>query len=161
MNNKRLLSAAVLFLLLVFPASASMVSFLVVETGLNEETRTQYGSLWEGGLMDVFFDAGHIVTNYPIARMDKKPEEDLSGSIEVDFYEATQGGADYFVLGFLEFQSKDASVPSAMIIKIYNTNTEKMIFEKSFPAGTGKNLGEEYQIAKNAGQVIVSNIKDM
>jgi hypothetical protein len=158
MNNKRLLSMAVLLLLLVFPAFASTVSFLVVETGLGERT-TQYGSLWEGGLMDVFFDAGHIVTNYPIARMEKRPAEDLSGPIELDFNEARVGGADYFILGFLEF--KDSSVPNAMIIKIYSTNTEKLIFERSFSAGTGRNQGEEYQIAKNAGQVIVSNIKDM
>jgi hypothetical protein len=45
-----------------------------------------------------------------------------------------------------------------MIIKIYNTDTEKLVFERSFPAGTGKNLSEEYQIAQNAGKVIVSNI---
>jgi len=151
----------VLLLLLVFPASASMVSFLVVETGLSEETVTQYGTVWEGGLMDVFFEAGHIVTNSPIARMEKKPGEDLSGYIQVDFYEATRSGADYFILGFLEFQSKDARIPSAMVIKIYSTNTEKLVFERSFSAGTGKNLNDEYQIAKGAGQVIVSNIKDM
>jgi hypothetical protein len=47
-----------------------------------------------------------------------------------------------------------------MVIKIYSTNTEKLVFERSFPAGTGKNMGEEFQMAKNAGQVIVSNIKD-
>jgi len=149
---------AVLLLLLVFPASASTVSFLVVQTGLGEKT-TQYGSLWEGGLMDVFFDAGHIVTNYPIARMEKRPAEDLSGPIELDFNEARAGGADYFILGFLEF--KDSSVPNAMIVKIYSTNTEKLVFERSFPAGTGRNMGEEYQIAKNVGQIVVSNIKDM
>ena len=149
---------AVLLLLLVFSASASTVSFLVVETGLGERT-TQYGSLWEGGLMDVFFDAGHIVTNYPIAKMEKRPAEDLSGPIELDFNEARVGGADYFILGFLEF--KDSSVPNAMIIKIYSTDTEKLIFERSFPAGTGRNLGEEEQIAKNAGRIIVSNIRDM
>ena len=152
---------AVLLLLLIFPVSASMVSFLVIETGLSEESVTQYGSLWEGGLMDVFFDAGHIVTNSPIARMEKRPAEDLSGYIGVDFYEATRSGADYFVIGFLEFKNKDSHVPNAMIVKIYNTNTEKLIFERSFPAGTGRNLGEEYQIAKSAGQVIVSNMKGM
>ena len=152
---------AVLLLLLVFPASASTVSFLVVETGLGEKTITQYGSLWEAGLMEVFFDAGHIVTNSPIARMEKRPAVDLSGYIQVDFYEATRSGADYFILGFLEFQSKDARIPNAMVLKIYDTNTEKLIFEQSFSAGTGKNLTDEYQIAKNAGQVIVSNIKDM
>jgi len=159
MNNKRLVSAAVLLLLLVFPVSASTVSFLVVETGLNDEAKNQYGSLWEGGLMEVFFDAGHIVTNYPIARMGKKPADDLSGPIELDFNEARVGGADYFILGFLEF--KDSSVPSAIDIKIYSTNTEKLVFEHNFPAGTGRNLGEEYQIAKNTGRIIVSNIKDM
>jgi len=159
MNNKRLVSMAVLFLLLLFPASASTVSFLVVETGLGEKTITQYGSLWEAGLMEVFFDAGHIVTNSPIARMEKRPAEDLSGSIELGFNEARVGGADYFILGFLEF--RDSSVPNAMIIKIYSTNAEKLIFERSFPAGNGRNLGEEYQIAKNAGQIVVSNIKDI
>jgi hypothetical protein len=107
--------------------------------------------------MDVFFNAGHVVTNCPIARMEKRPAEDLSGYIEVDFYEARVGGAEYFIIGFLEFQNK--SVPSAMIIKIYNTDTEKLVFERNFPAGTGKNLGEEYQIAQNAGRVIVSNIR--
>jgi hypothetical protein len=161
MNYKRLGSMAVLLLLLVFPASASMVSFLVVETGLSEETKTQYGSLWEGGLMEVFFDAGHIVTNCPIARMEKMPEKDLSGPIGNDFFEAAVNGAEYFVLCFLEFQKKDGSVPKAMVIKIYDINAEKIIFVRSFPAGTGKSLGEEYQIAQNAGRVIVSNIKGM
>jgi len=161
MNNKRLISIAVLLLVLVFPASASMVSFLVVETGLSEETVSQYGSIWEGGLMEVFFDAGHIVTNSPIARMEKRPAEDLSGYIGIDFYEATRGGADYFILGFLEFQNKDAHVPNAMVIKIYNTDTGKLIFERSFPAGTGRNMGEEFQMARDVGQDIISNIKDM
>jgi hypothetical protein len=93
--------------------------------------------------------------------MEKRPDVDLSGHIEVDFYEAAVGGAEYFVLGFLEFQKKDGSIPSAMIIKIYNTNTEKLIFEQSFPAGTGKNPGEEYQIAQNAGRIIISSMRDM
>jgi len=159
MDNKRLVSMVVLLLILVIPASASTVSFLVVETGLNEEARTQYGSLWEGGLMEVFFDAGHIVTNYPITRMGKRPAEDLSGAIGLDFNEARVGGADYFILAFLEF--KDSSVPNAMIIKIYSTNTEKLVFERNFSAGTGRNLGEEYQIAKSAGQIIVSNMREM
>ena len=150
---------SVLLLLLVFPASASMVSFLVVETGLGEGTNTQYGSIWEGGLMEVFFDAGHIVTNCPIARMDKKPENDISGAIGNDFFEAAVNGAEYFVLCYLEF--KDRSVPNAMVIKIYNINAQKLIFERSFPAGTGKSLNDEYQVAQNAGRIIVSNVKDM
>jgi hypothetical protein len=48
-----------------------------------------------------------------------------------------------------------------MIIKIYRTNTEELIFERNFSAGTGKSLGEEYQFAQNAGRVIISNLKEM
>jgi hypothetical protein len=161
MDYKRLISIAVLFLLLVFPASASMVSFLVVETGLGEEANTQYGSIWEGGLMEVFFDAGHIVTNCPIARIEKRPENDISGPIGNDFFEAAVNGAEYFVLCYLEFQNKSRSVPNAMVIKIYHINEEKLIYERSFPAGTGRSLGDEYQNALNTGRTIVSNIKDM
>ena len=161
MDHKRLISIAVLFLLLAFPASASMVSFLVVETGLSEEANTQYGSIWEGGLMEVFFDAGHIVTNCPIARIEKRPENDISGPIGNDFFEAAVNGAEYFILCYLEFQNKSRSVPNAMVIRIYNVNAEKLIYERSFPAGTGRSLGDEYQTALNTGRTIVSNIKDM
>jgi len=152
---------SVLLLLLVFPASASMVSFLVVETGLGEGTNTQYGSIWEGGLMEVFFDAGHIVTNCPIARVEKRPENDISGPIGNDFFEAAVNGAEYFVLCYLEYQSMSRSVPNAMVIKIFNINAEKLIYERSFPAGTGRSLGDEYQTALNTGRIIVSNIRDM
>ena len=96
------------FLLFTFPVSASMVSFLMVETGIGEETSAgQYSSLWEGGLMDVFFDAGHIVTNSPVTRMEKIPSEEISGRMEVEFYEALYSGADFFIVGFLEYQFQD------------------------------------------------------
>jgi len=161
MDYKRLISIAVLFLLPGLKASASMVSFLVVETGLSEEANTQYGSIWEGGLMEVFFNAGHIVTNSPIARIEKRPENDISGPIGNDFSEAAVNGAEYFVLCYLEFQNKSRSVPTTMVIKIYSINMQKLIYEQSFPAGTGRSLGDEYQNALNIGRTIVSNIKDM
>ena len=59
---KRLLGTAVLFMLLTFSASASTVSFLVVETGLHDGFASPQSSsrLWEEGLMAFFFDSGHI-----------------------------------------------------------------------------------------------------
>ena len=159
---KRLGSLMLLFAILVFPASASMVTFLVVETGLGDEiASSQYSSLWEGGLMEVFFNAGHIVTNYPIARMDKKPAVDLSGNIKLDFDEATEGGAEYFILGFLEHQIQGRSaVPTGITVKLYRTDSRELVFEQSFPAGTGRTQNEEYQLAQNAGRLLISNIKD-
>ena len=168
MENKHLGSmarfgiVAALLLFLVFPVSASMVSFMVVETGLNDEiVSTQYASLWEGGLMEAFFNAGHIVTNYPITRMDKKPANDLSGSIRNDFNEAIEGGAEYFLLGYLDHQIRGRSaVPTGITIKLYRTDSRELIFEQDFPAGTGRNLNEEYQLAQNTARLIIVNIKD-
>ena len=160
MNCKRLALVS-LFMLLVFPVFGSMVTFLVIETGLNEEfAATQHSSLWEDALMAEFFEAGHIVTNYPVARMEKKPEMDLVGKIGIDFYDAMRGGSDYFILGFLEYKIQgDAAAPVAITIKLYETRSEMLVFEHNFPAGGGKSLGEEYLAAQNAARVLVSNIK--
>jgi hypothetical protein len=160
MIHKRLGGAALLLVLLTFPASASMVSFLLVETGLSEGAQSQYSSVWEGGLMDVFFNAGHIVTNLPVARMEKKPAQ-LSGQVEVDFHEAVYGGADYFIVGFLEYQIQGPrAVPASISLKLYSAATGNLVFEQGFPAGTGRNLDDEYRLAQNAGRVIVSHLQE-
>ena len=162
MNNKRLWSMAVLMVFLGFPASASMVSFLLVETGINQEgPSTQYTRVWEGGLMEAFFDAGHIITNSPITRMEKKPSPDLSGEVEEDYYDAVMGGADYFIVGFLDFQIQGGrAVPVGMVLKIYETDSKKMVYEQNFPVGTGKSSDEEFRIAQNAGRTMIRYIKD-
>ena len=161
MPHKRFLGLAVLLMVLTFPLSASMVSFLVVETGINEEAiSVPYTNLWEGGLMDVFFDAGHIVTNSPAGRMEKRPSQDISGFVEEDFRDAVSGGADYFVLAFLEFQKRgERAVPVRITLKLYKTDTKRLIFEQNFPAGSGENYDEEYKIAQNAGRTIISQLK--
>ena len=162
MSYKRLGVIAVLLMFLAFPASASMVSLLLVETGISEKTSSsQYSSLWEGGLMSVFFDAGHIITNNPIARMEKKPEPDLSGPVATDIEEAVRGGADFFILGFLEYKpQRDRVALSGITLKLYKADSRQIVFEQHFPAGTGKNSNEEYQFAQNAGRIIVSHIKE-
>jgi hypothetical protein len=160
MNFKRLGIIAALFTVFSFQASASIVSFLIVETGLRSGSPdTQYTSLWEGGLMNAFFDAGHIVTNSPITRMETRPDRDLSGTVEVDFRDAVRGGAEFFILGFLEYQAGNA-VPSGITLKIYKTGSQQIVYEQRFQAGAGKSLSEEYQIAQNAGRAIASHLKD-
>jgi hypothetical protein len=155
--------ALLLFTLLAFPASAAMVSFLVVETGLNDEAPSpQYSSLWEGGLMAVFFDSGHIVTNNPIARVQNMLPREISGSIfEADFDEAAEGGAEYFILGLLEYQNdRGGALPVRMIVRLYSTENRQLIFEQSFQAGGGRTLNDEYQSAQSAGRIIMSYIKE-
>ena len=152
---------AVLFILLVFPVSASMLSLTIIETGLNSDKQSpHYSNTWEGGLMAVFFDAGHIVTNSPIGRMESKPSNEISGTLEYDFHEALSGGAEYFILGFLDYNSQ-RGVPESIDVRVYKTDSRQLIYEQTFKAGAGKNSSEEYQIAINAGRVIISQLKDL
>jgi len=162
MKCKYLFSMVVLLVLLAFPASASMVSFLIIETGINDEApNSQYTSLWEGGLMAAFFDAGHIVTNSPSSRMEKKPSQDISGYVAEDFAEATENGAEYFILGYLEYKLEGLRpTPIGMAVKVYTIDSRELIHELGFPAGTGRNLSEEYQLAQSAGRSIISHMKE-
>ena len=112
--------------------------------------------------MESFFNAGHIVTNSPVERMEKKPVQVFSGKVAADFSEAIDGGSDYFILGFLEYKIQgERPVPVGINIKLYSTGSKKLIFEQNFPAGTGKSLDEEYKFAQNAGRVLISHIKEM
>ena len=162
MNFKRISGLLALLVILAFPASASMVSFVIIETGLMEGTvdPQQYASLWEGSLMEVFFDAGHIVTNGPIMRLESRPGG-LSGSLEAGFEDALSGGAEYFIMGFLEFTFQGTrQIPSGITLKIYETNSRELIYEQEFAAGTGRNTNEESNIAQSAGRIIVSYIRN-
>jgi len=162
MVHKRLFGLAAMLMLLAFPVSAFMVSVLVVETGLSEEASSMpYAGIWEGGLMDAFFDAGHIVTNSPAARMEKKPSQVFAGILEEDYKDAVSGGAEYFILGFLEFQNRGGTAtPVRMELKLYKTDSRRLVFEQNFPAGSGKDNEEEFQLAKKAGLTIISQLKD-
>ena len=160
--TKRLGNIVVLLILLSFPAYASMVSFLVVETGISDDIpNNQLSSLWGGGLMAAFFDAGYIVTDSPVVRMEQKPSKDLSGKVEETFNEATSVGSEYFILGFLEYEvSAGRAVPVNIAVKLYETSSKKLIYEQVFPVGKGRNLAEEHQFAQNAGRTIISHMKD-
>jgi len=157
MTYKRLGSMAVLIMLLSFPASASMVSFQLVETGLTETASSgQYSRLWESGLMSVFFDAGYIVTSSPIARM-----EFTRHTIEKSLNEAVDGGASYLILGFIEYNThRGRALPVGISLRVYNSISRQLLHEQSFPAGTGRNDSEEFQLAQSVGRVIISQIKD-
>ena len=151
--------------IVIFPVSASMVSFLIVETGIPHSANAgEYAFYWEGGLMGAFFDAGHIVSNSPVMRIESLPSQALQrGEIPqealFDFYEAQEGGADFFVLAMIEFVSQNGRViPREISVKIFNTVTQLMVYEEKFPAGSGSNSMDVYSNAQDAGKRIVAQL---
>ena len=165
MNSKRLVVLALLLILFCSPVFASLISFMFVETGLglgDEISGPQHGSVWEGGLMEVFFEAGYIVTNSPISRMERKPDQVLSGIILTDFEEAAVGGADFYILGFLECRVHGGlAIPLNMTIIAYETYSKEPVFEHIFSISSERTINQEFEFAKDAGIILLNQIKGL
>ena len=165
MFYKRFGIVVLLSLFMVFPLSASMVSFLLIETGLKTGSNSgEYTNVWEDGLMSAFFDAGHIVSNSPVMRLENVTASDLEGNIlpaqaQEDFSDAARGGADFFIMAILEYNSQGGRYKPQMIsIRIFSTVSRGLIYEHRFPAGTGANLRDEYNKAQETARIIAAQI---
>jgi len=146
-----------------FPLSASMISVLVVETGLKDNSNVgQYSSLWEDGLLSVFFDAGHIISNGNILRLEKMPTKALPDEVLIDHADAFNGGADYFIMVILQYENRNGRLrPQEATLRLFSTNTGGMIFQSVIPAGRGTTIDEEYRRAKDAARTIIPHIKEL
>jgi hypothetical protein len=151
---------AVLFLLarpgLFLPAAA--VSFLVVETGLPPEAAvSEYSSLWENGLLDVFFDAGHIVSNAPMLRLNEKPGRDLPDEVRNDIAEAAEGGMDFFIIAILEYQpgSGDTAKAPQVSLRLFTTSPCRMLFEMQCTEKANVSMDDEFvRVKQEVGRLL-------
>jgi len=123
---KRIAIAVVIGILLTFSVSAATVSFYVVEAGINEETDKKVSELWETAFMDVFFDAGYIISNAPIMRLDKSPSDILQ---VVDFKEASVCGIDYMLIVLLDYKAALPS-PEEVSFYIYRVTKREKVLER-------------------------------
>ncbi|MDR0403036.1 MAG: hypothetical protein LBH35_05535 [Treponema sp.] len=156
---------------------AATVSLLVVETGLSGESgRPQSSLLWENGLFDVFFDAGHIVSNAPIMRLPEKTTEKLPGEVRTELDQAKNGGADYFIVILLEYPGAPAieetpvpagtpaltgelsvfgGKPEKVYMRIFSVADETLVYEASCAGNTRLDVNEELlEVKKNAAKLI-------
>ena len=147
MAKRSLLALVFVGVFLVARVEAANVSFLVIETGLPLEAEINHHSeLWESGLLDVFFEAGHIVTNAPVLRLETKPSQEFPDEAEHDLEEAIEGGAEYFVIALLDY--KDTQTPQTISLKLFGINPHRKIFEQEYAGRVFSSTKEEYDNLK-------------
>ncbi|MDR2501141.1 MAG: hypothetical protein LBD37_08720 [Treponema sp.] len=150
--------------LLVIPGlslEARMVSFLVVETGIPRGGAAEASSHWENGLMDIFFEAGHIVSNGAIKRIALEDADVLPREVQGDFDAAAAGGAEFFLLALLDYQGNanpSAPKPQQVVLRLFKTKPCRLVAERRYSGVPGA-VAEELGAAKNAAQGIISSIK--
>jgi hypothetical protein len=157
-----ILLCLVLSSFIAVPAYGSMVSVLIIETGLGQESSVKdYSTLWEDGIMGVFFEAGYIVTNGSVIRLETDRPKEFPDEAQPDFYEASEGGAEYFILVLLEYKNQDGTFkPSGVSLKLYGTIPRRLIYEERLSAGQTADNREEHARAREAARVLISHIKD-
>ncbi len=105
MTNRSILGT--LFLLSALSIQAATVAVQIVESGPSLESGfIESSSAWEYAVMDALFDAGHIVSNAPIRRLDTGILSSAAFMADTmqGVMEAKNGGADLLILVLLEYK---------------------------------------------------------
>jgi|TergutMp193P3_1026864.scaffolds.fasta_scaffold26717_3 hypothetical protein len=138
---------------------AAMVSFVVIETGLPDGAgKNQYSERWESSLMDVFFEAGHIVSNAPILRLNSKPSVGIEVIAEKDIEEAAEGGSDYFIIALLDFTSV-SQPPGTVSLLLFRIAPYAKLFERNIPGRSYSSVREESETLRNIVMGLVPHLE--
>jgi hypothetical protein len=137
----------------VFPLGAATVSVLVMEAGNPGEQTGQYSIMWENGLLEVLFETGHIVTNSPRVSLDEEPADGFPNEAEKEFEGAKEGGMDYFLIAIVDYPRSNVT------LRLFKTNSPKMLHEQKYTVTTFRNIKEEYEKIKTAAGAMVVYLK--
>ncbi|MDR2068989.1 MAG: hypothetical protein LBP71_03870 [Spirochaetaceae bacterium] len=157
---------ALLLFLLAPQVFAANISFLVIETGVREGSPVNESSnLWENTLLDVFFDAGYIVSNAPMMRLPDFQDKEIPDEVRGNLEDAVQGGADFFVLALLDYQGAAAVnspkiKPQGVSLRLFSTDPYKFLYEQSYSALTQSPGYDELANAKRIVRMIISHLGD-
>jgi len=157
---KKIIFVLFLGVFFIFNASAYMVSFFIIETGLPlEGAKTQYSKLWENTFFDVFFDAGYIVCNSPMMRVEAKPKMSLEKFVKNEVDEARNGGADYFLVAQLDYSGGSAT-PREISLVLFTVTPFRLIKEQKVMQRNYKSEKEEFDDLKSIVKGIVPKINE-
>lgn len=150
---KRWYCLIVLFLAVFRPLPAATVSFLVIETGLGSEGDHPASShAWENGLMNLFFDEGHIVSNAPMLRLQSVSQDKFPREAQGDFNDAREGGVDFFVVVLLSYKAGDPVEKPQSVLRLFSVSSGNLLYET---ACSSADLQDEAVNVKTAGKKLV------
>ena len=156
--KKRVFTVMIFVLFFNINAAASMVSFCVIETGLPENRAfSDHSVQWENAFMDVFFDAGYIVSNYPMTRLEEKPKNGIMESAGINIMDARIWGIDFIIISQLDY-SDFGQPPNNITLLIYKVNTSEKIYERQFDGRTYRSAREEHDDIKGIIRSLVPYI---
>lgn len=144
-----------LIIFAALPAGAAMISVKVIETGFpGDGPANRYSVLWENGLMDVYFDLGHIVSNSPILRLPQGIADGFPYEIERDYDEARETGMKYFIVAIVSHPS-----PYKVSLRFFSTKSTEMIYELRYTDNPSLLENDRVKKIKKAIQETAAQLK--
>ena len=151
---KKIFGIGLICIFAASPVGAAAVSFLVIESGLPAGvTEKQYAAAWENGLLEIFFENGHIVSNAPMLRLAEKPVHNFPDEAERDFELAQKGGMDYFLVTVVDHPGFNVS------LRLFSTKSRLLIQEYSYTGKKPHRAREEYEHIKAAVRVMTAHLR--
>lgn len=131
--NKFICASVFLAAITLFSASASAISFQIVQHDAAQDKIRAASTVMEGVFFDYFFDSGHIATNIPTTVSSGEAEDDdiFYGSLA----DSRTGLCNYLILVFVDYDGNGSTNPDAVFLSniksvswiIYDTANEHII----------------------------------
>jgi hypothetical protein len=146
-----------------FALRASTISLLVIETGRRgAENPGESSLLWENGVINACFEAGHIVTNAPMLRLEENPPGEIPEEARQDLDEAVRGGMEYLIIALLDYKGKDGTFTLDRVsLKLFKTLPYRMIAEEPVSTVPPALPREELKNAEKAALSLISHIEGL
>jgi hypothetical protein len=132
------------FIFSIFFVPSSMIfamniSIMVIQTAPDAGSSVEgFVRLIEDNVMDVFFDAGYIVSNAHFKHLKKIPAAEISKEIKPEFNEALEGDVEYFVLiiiGYKDVDQDGETKPETIFFRLYRVAGNSFITEEKLAIG--------------------------
>jgi hypothetical protein len=159
--KKHILIAIFLGIFFTLQIEASVISFYVIETGLQTEgTGNRNSVLWENAFLDVFFDSGYIVSNYPMMRLSSKPEGSIIEASGFDADEAKDAGIDFILVTQLDYDNA-LLPPSVITFYIFRVSNHQVIYEKRIAGIAERPEKDAYESMKTIIKELVQFVTNL
>jgi hypothetical protein len=140
----------------IIPAGAATISIMIIGTGATDGAVAKgTADLWESGMMDVFFEGGHIVCNSPAVRIAVPGGGELPEEARRNFADADAGGVDFFVIAQLNYPQNESSGPTGpdkVSLSLYRVRPYCVLYKTSYPLNPGLPAEERISGAKDAAR---------
>ncbi len=137
------------------------VSVMVVETGVSLDAPVRESSIaWENGLMDAFFEYGHIVSNAAMLRLNAEQADPYPNEELLNIDAVREGGAAFYVLAVLRYDEGDEAklIPSLVSLRLVGLYPDRVLYELQVD-GNNIHSRNETEQARRAARAMIPYLK--